>query len=306
MYQLSRDRKESGATVGAVFDRLLSPHSYMLSRRNNLTRITWLVAILCILQVSRSMKSIIFQQKSNLFGTLDSCITPLLNWTTSENPRKRSQGTAALYTPYALLPGGGERYLLTFGKALIMQGYNIKLLMKNDNPTQTLAGVRDLCQQMQIDLPAFDLQIVEVGGGKIFDPPEIELFFALGNEKFPQVEGIGHINIYMCQFPFDLDRGPDAYEIKNLFSYDNIILNSIFTFSWYNKYLWKHIQNAHYSQLPAIDVLYPPVPVADQSLRCLSCKSTRLEVTIILLGRFFAGRQSKVCKLILYWYSFGS
>jgi hypothetical protein len=309
MYQLYRESKQARAvvvTVGRVFFR---SHCYIFSTCTSLIKLACLLLILYTLQSSWLLKSIVFEGKRNHFIPQDSCMAPPLNWTESENPRKSSKGIAALYTPYALLPGGGERYLLTFGKALIMQGYNIKLLVKYDNPTQTPEAVTELCKQMQIDLPAVEIQIVEVDGGKISNPPKVELFFALGNEKFPQVKGIGYINLYMCQFPFDLDRVPNAYEIINLFTYDNVILNSVFTLSWYNKYLLKHVQDAYYSQLPVIDLLYPPVPMADQKFASVSRTLKQSEVTIILLGRFFAGRQSKVCVFfhrattkILYWY----
>ena len=54
-------------------------------------------------------------------------------------------------------------------------------------------------------------------------------FLLLGNEKYPQWAGLGHVNFYMCQFPFDLDRATGPAQQRALASYDYVFLNSQFS-----------------------------------------------------------------------------
>ena len=51
----------------------------------------------------------------------------------------------------------------------------------------------------------------------------------LGNEKLPVLMGLGHVNMYMCQFPFDLDRPAQPQHVKAFSTYDYVLLNSEFT-----------------------------------------------------------------------------
>jgi hypothetical protein len=183
------------------------------------------------------------------------------------------------------------------------------------------------------------------------EDPSYSLFLSLGNDKLPTFAGIGHVNMYMCQFPFDLDRPPRPGTTKALSTYDYVLLNSEYTDRWYNHYTGPHIVNALrvWNAAPSVVVLHPPVevrhwrlatfnapppvgaamplqhpaachapPQAADALAACPCrrlqpfpaKSQRkkpgdsegldADATqpqrkhIVLLGRFFRGRQSKV------------
>ena len=58
------------------------------------------------------------------------------------------------------------------------------------------------------------------------------LFMSLGNDKLPTFAGLGHVSMYMCQFPFDLGRPTRPGTVKALASYDYVLLNSEFTDGW--------------------------------------------------------------------------
>ena len=55
---------------------------------------------------------------------------------------------------------------------------------------------------------------------------------SLGNDKLPTFAGLGHVSMYMCQFPFDLGRPTRPGTVKALASYDYVLLNSEFTDRW--------------------------------------------------------------------------
>ncbi len=45
------------------------------------------------------------------------------------------------------------------------------------------------------------------------------------------------INLFMCQFPFDLDRqNPPGAAVELLASYDAVLLNSVYSLRWYHSY----------------------------------------------------------------------
>ena len=225
-------------------------------------------------------------------GTIhsDACSFPRLDWKEAENTEK--SGIAAIFTPYPLLPGGGERYLLTFAKVLQQRGLEVHFLVEEGNPVTTGVGLGSLSKQMGINVKSMSVFVVHRDSGFIKDyQSKYDVFLSMGNEKMPQVAGIGYINFYMCQFPFDQDKLTQDYEIRNLLTYSYVLLNSQFSFSWYNEYLSRGLNVSRYSsRLPEITVLYPPVPL---QRAILSDAPSPRKVHIILLGRFFEGRQSK-------------
>lgn len=220
----------------------------------------------------------------------NACSFGPLHWVDGENGEK--SGIGAIFTPYPLIPGGGERYLLTFAKALQRYGLDVHILVLESNPVTTTGALYTLCKQMGMNLKPMNVHIVHRDLGFIQDKKnEYDVFLSLGNEKFPQVAGIGFVNFYMCQFPFDLGRIGQGYETRNLLAYDYVLLNSRFSFSWYNEYLSRGMDASLYSsRLPEMTVLYPPVSLQKTIQRNPESKEN---VHIILLGRFFEGRQSK-------------
>eukprot|EP00955_Chlamydomonas_euryale_P004644 49736-Chlamydomonas_euryale.AAC.7 len=163
---------------------------------------------------------------------------------------------AAVFTPYHITPGGGEKYLLSAVEAMQSMGYFVTIYVR---PFNRCASKADLMQtasflRVTLDESKVSLQIWTD------DAPRVHVFFVLGNEKHPQVAPIGMVNMFMCQFPFDLDR---------------------LLAPWINQ----RISQA--ALLPDIVVLHPPVSLMSVS----SAASDRTH--ILMLGRFFKGRQSK-------------
>lgn len=73
--------------------------------------------------------------------------------------------------------------------------------------------------------------------------------------------GIGQYNIYMCQFPFDLDKALLQEFLEHLSSYHTVVVNSVFSLYWYNQYIYNTLRTlrANGKPFPAIQVLHPVV-----------------------------------------------
>jgi glycosyltransferase involved in cell wall biosynthesis len=195
------------------------------------------------------------------------------------------------YTPYHLFPGGGERYLLMFAKTCQDLGFHVSVLVKEGNVISSGEGLGSLAKQMGIKLKPLPVYVIQRD-----IPPDnisVDIFFSLGNEKYPLMPGIGRKNIYMCQFPFDYNSN-NHKTLRNLLTYDIVVLNSYFSSRWYARALAPMIANASYmlvNSLPKTRVIYPPVPICTNA--CGQLLPGSVNLNIVLIGRFFEGRQSK-------------
>ena len=133
-----------------------------------------------------------------------------------------------------------------------------------------------------------------------FKPAKVEydIFFTIGNSKYPMMYSMGHYNIYMCQFPFDLYKPPKDFERARWAYYDIILVNSRFSFDWYIRSIqrdaMRYINSNNY--FPALTILHPPVDPfrPPRSFERLPALPDRKKITnIAVVGRFFKGRQSK-------------
>lgn len=202
-----------------------------------------------------------------------------------------SSYVAQIYTPYHLFPGGGERYLLTFAKVCQELGLSVSIIVKEGNVVSKADQVQSLAKQMGIPIGPISVSVVS-STAKIVPNKTVDIFFSIGNEKFPSVPGVGQKNLYMCQFPFDYNSS----SMNNyLFSYDVVLVNSKYSLGWYVRSImsaFKYPDNSSLRSLPDVIVVYPPVPITNYEQRYLE-KYTNPAIHIVLLGRFFEGRQNK-------------
>jgi len=176
----------------------------------------------------------------------------------------------AMYTPYALIPGGGERYFLSTALAFQNIGFAVDIMVNDKNPCKRLSTLKDLIRQLRIPLKLNKLKVIVVRTENYsikypnVYPSYYSAFFLLGNEKFPQLKGIGsHLNIYMCQFPFDASSPGSEALYNNLVTYQYVMVNSQYTKTWYLRYIYPSFADIHnkteYLAFPAVVVVYPPV-----------------------------------------------
>src|SRR5271157_3891843 len=191
----------------------------------------------------------------------------------SPGPRVQPTRTAAVYTPYALRPGGGESYLLTLA-AILAARYRVSIVTPHRYSSLRL---RNLGGELRIDLSALHL-ITEEEFLKTDSP---DLMLTMGNYILPGIEGRGKANIYLCQFPFHMDAARIHAQRSLLDNYGTILV--------YSDYARAHLYaglSAHRLPPKPITVLHPPV-------QQIAGDATSKKNIILSVGRFFVGSHSK-------------
>jgi O-antigen biosynthesis protein len=185
---------------------------------------------------------------------------------------------AVVYSPYEVVPGGGERYvfeLLDHMSSTLGQG-RVALATPHRYSSIRIAQIGGVF--------GFDEPVaVPVTFDSIADVP-VEIAIVVGNSIVPPVRGFGRYNIYHCQFPF---VAPDFYIEERrdwLDDYAEIWVNSTFT--------RRYTQGmAHYHGLrcPPVRVINPPStwPGAHAG------RPWAERHTILSVGRFFTEGHDK-------------
>eukprot|EP00622_Pseudochattonella_farcimen_P005132 FR740684.1.p1 GENE.FR740684.1~~FR740684.1.p1 ORF type:complete len:320 (+),score=50.65 FR740684.1:42-962(+) len=106
----------------------------------------------------------------------------------------------------------------------------------------------------------------------------------------PAVYSIGSTNVYMNQFPFDLDKEYELETHSRLSSYDVVVLNSLYSQGWYDRCTSSMLQVMARKGMiiPHRLVVYPPVTLFD-----IPDLEADREPVILLTGRFFDDVQGK-------------
>jgi hypothetical protein len=101
----------------------------------------------------------------------------------------------------------------------------------------------------------------------------------------------------MCQFPFDLDKTTSLDEASRLSSFHAVWLNSQYTLKWYTKFIQPALNIIRQLEMPSNTLLWPSVNVVYPPVEPLLHPSEVLPDSarsgILMIGRFFQGRQSK-------------
>lgn len=187
--------------------------------------------------------------------------------------------TAAIYTPYALTPGGGERYLLSIA-SILADTHKVILVSPYSYSDVRL---RNLACGLDLDLSGLRTQTeAEFLGG-----PMADLLMTMGNSVLPRVAGHAATAIYQCQFPF-------VY--SECSSPDPTLLDGYKAVTVYSEYARNHYLSAlkkHGLASKPVNVVYPPVP---QVCGCSDKGNGRI---IMSVGRFFVGGHSKRQDLLI-------
>lgn len=204
---------------------------------------------------------------------------PTLSPTTITLPNAESVGrtrTLGLYTPYALTPGGGERYLLTIAEAL-RDSHHVTLLTPDRySRLRLLTVAREL--GLNLDHVAVE-PLSNPDRGERFD-----LFVCMANEVLPPMRGLGRANLYHCQFPFPMHPTHYGRGWHSLASYDAVAVNSAFTA--------RHFAAAAAvvgMTPPPVHVLAPPVP----QVSLTPTRGAGGVARILSVGRFAPGGHAK-------------
>ena len=190
-------------------------------------------------------------------------------------PADASVGTAVLYTPYQIIPGGGERYLLSIARWLSRR-YRTYVLTPERYSTYRLRGIG---LELELDLS-------EVRLATLADLPKFadcDVFVAMGNEALPAVEPIGRRKLYMCQFPFPMQAEQVANSWGNLEKYDDVIVNSEYT----KRHLRERTKRLTAHE-PRVTIVPPAVPMYREI-----AGSVRVPGRIVNVGRFHSSGHCK-------------
>lgn len=202
-------------------------------------------------------------------------------WKTWSAPRARQEapagaGVVAVYTPYGLTVGGGERYVFTLLDTIAKQ-YGLTPVIVTAEPYSKLR-INQLCQAFELES---DIQIMMLSD--FLKGPAPEFFFALGNHPYPPLDGAGKFNVFICQFPF-----PGQYEGAmrgSIQTYQDTIVYSAFV---------KEQLSAHKEfNGGSISVVEPILPWSAEAISGYVSERQMSTIEIITVGRFFAGGHSK-------------
>lgn len=188
--------------------------------------------------------------------------------------RFKSEIKTLVYSPFGLMIGGGERYLLSL--ALQMQNYGpVTLSFPMRNSSYRLKHVLH-----ELGLPVRNLNISHFESIKI---NQVDVFVCMSNTLRPPIRAQGRFNVLHLQFPFPDNLFYDLQTREMLSEYQLILVNSEFTREHTAVALSKIDLSID------IEVLHPPCGQPPESL-----KPTRKTYNkIISIGRFFTDGHSK-------------
>jgi glycosyltransferase involved in cell wall biosynthesis len=180
--------------------------------------------------------------------------------------------TVVIYTPFDLVFGGGEKYILSVAHAYSTSGYRTKFATKSK-----YSKVRFLTLGLDFGL---DLGLIELATLDEVRFP-VDIFVTMGNEVYPPVEPIGKINIHHCQFPFPPESQTDE-QVSRLNKIDYVVVNSEYTKGHY----MRAAQSLGFNDLKVV-VISPPISDLVVS------EKEKHQHQILSVGRFFVHGHSK-------------
>lgn len=185
---------------------------------------------------------------------------------------------AAVYTPYELVPGGGERFVFELLAHLSSSLGADRTGILTPHPYSAVR-VHQIGREF-----GFDELVATPSNLDAVDPGSMELGIVVGNAIAPPIPAFARRNVYHCQFPFFV---PDEYIAEHgpmLGGFDEIWVNSEFT----RRYTLG-IAGAYGLECPPVRIVHPPAswPGADPGIPWTQRR------TILSVGRFFAEGHNK-------------
>lgn len=191
-------------------------------------------------------------------------------------PRHRAdRPSVLLYTPYNLVPGGGERYLLTIAAGL-SEVANVTLATLH--PYSRLR-LRTMGRELSLDLNAVRIATLE----QAMDSTVYEISIVMGNEALPGIPGKARHNFYICQFPFPAPQQVLEERKKHAGDYRQVVVYSPFVQRHYVQALQKLGM-----PLPAIRVVSPPAV-----LTAVGQQNSAKKAMVLGVGRFINAGHAK-------------
>ena len=182
-----------------------------------------------------------------------------------------------IYTPYQMVPGGGERYLLMLAAALAGSGPCTLLFPDRYSRLR----IHQVAQELGVPIPDHLATGVWDRRRGSWD---FDIFVALGNEVTPPVSGVGRTNIYVCQFPF-----PAPQRILKSRAPADRTYQHVFVYSEFSAGAYSAARSALGLGPRRPAVVHPPCGPATTSPGA----SVEDVIRIVSVGRFFRGGHEK-------------
>ncbi len=195
-----------------------------------------------------------------------------------ETVNQELRPVALLVSPYGLMIGGGEQYLLTLAEHL-SETHRI-VLAYPERPSR----YRFRRVLWDLGINEFEAELVDFSQALWLRP---DLLISMGNSLLPNFPPIGRRSFYHCQFPFPDNDSHNLARIAWADEYDAIVVQSTFTAN--------EVMHACLGQWKdKVRVIAPPVSAGDflpEEGHRDKKDPTRFQ--IISVGRFFEGQHCK-------------
>ena len=190
---------------------------------------------------------------------------------------------AGIYTPYDLVPGGGERYLLTIAEYLSLNGgYEVSLIF---DEIYSRLRLKQMERELDVSLDGVKLTTYGKASKEAEGTGRFDVFLSMGNSLTPWINPLGRRNIYICQFPFPQNDDWIKENALTLKKYDTVIVYSNFVMEHYKNLLKKY----GLPDMP-VNVVYPPCGSQTETMKPETKNGLNSDHKIIILtvGRFFS------------------
>jgi GT2 family glycosyltransferase/glycosyltransferase involved in cell wall biosynthesis len=183
-----------------------------------------------------------------------------------------------LYSPYQLVPGGGERVMFELANILSARA-GVENVVFSTPHRYSAVRMRQMATIFGFEhIVGTALPMDEV------DPVRCRFAVVLGNSIIPPIEAFGQHNVYLLQFPFWMPDNEVAKRSTWLRGYEEVWV--------YSEYVRRHVNGLvrHYGlDSPPIRVIAPPAQWSGAT-KGLPWPDRKL---VLSVGRFFAGGHNK-------------
>jgi glycosyltransferase involved in cell wall biosynthesis len=185
----------------------------------------------------------------------------------------KTRKRVAIYSPFNMLPGGGEAYLLSIAEAFLADN-SVTLIT-----SAPYSRLRLLTMARELGINIDTLRIVTFDQARTM--PVFDLFIAMANEIVPPTPGLGHRNIYVCQFPFP--HSDETFRQRQHYwkDYERVVVYSSFVSEHTSAAISKYSLSEKF-----VDIIPPPVKLINRS-------GVEKGNIILGVGRFFTGGHCK-------------
>ncbi len=192
--------------------------------------------------------------------------------------RQEGRPSVLLYTPFNLIPGGGERYLLTLAAGL---ADTANVTLATPHPFSRLR-LRTLGRELSLNLDAVSITTLD----RATQSAPYDWSLVMGNEAIPSIPGKGRRNLYICQFPFPVPEQALVDRWAYADDYERVVV--------YSPFVQRHYAGALLAlgrPQPRITIISPPAVLAPAA--ALSLSGAGKKPMLLGVGRFFVGGHAK-------------